>query len=112
MGGSERPASGQAQEELNEIIINPDAVLDVEDAANWYESQEPGLGIEFLLELDSAIDLAAEAPDHYEVLYQGVRRVLLQRFPFSVYFVSNIQVIEIIAVLHQHRAPFSWQSRI
>ena len=97
---------------MKEILIKPDAVVDLEDAAIWYESQESGLGVEFLLELDAAIDLAAEAPEHYEVLYQGIRRVLLQRFPFSVYFLFDMNAVEIIAVLHQHRTPLIWQSRI
>lgn len=97
---------------MNQIKIQPVAARDAEEAAIWYESQQSGLGVEFVLELDAAIDRAAEAPENYEELYFGMRRVLVRRFPYSVYFLFGSETVEVIAVLHQHQAPSSWQSRI
>jgi toxin ParE1/3/4 len=97
---------------LNQVRLQPAAVADTAEAAGWYERQQPELGIEFILEIDAAIDRAAESPEVYEALYLGVRRVLTQRFPYSVYFVFENSVIEVIAVLHQHQSPSIWQSRI
>lgn len=97
---------------MKRVHIQPVAAIDIEETAIWYETQEPGLGIEFILELDAAIDLAVEGPENYEDLGLGIRRVLLQRFPYAVYFLLEKKAVEIIAVLHQHRSPFIWQSRI
>jgi plasmid stabilization system protein ParE len=97
---------------LNQIKIQPAAAADAEEAANWYETQQPGLGIEFVLELDAALDRAVEAPESYEDLYAGVRRVLVQRFPYSAYFIFERNIVEVIAILHQHQSPSTWQSRI
>jgi plasmid stabilization system protein ParE len=97
---------------LNRVSIQPAAIADMAEAASWYESQLVDLGIEFILEIDAAIDRAAEAPEIYEELYPGVRRVLAHRFPYSVYFVFESSVVEVIAVLHQHQSPGNWQSRI
>jgi len=97
---------------LNQIQVQPLAVLDVEESAIWYEAQEIDLGLEFILEIDAAIDYAVEAPKHYEEIYFGVRRFLLKRFPYAVYFLFENNTIEIIAVLHQHQSPTTWQSRI
>jgi plasmid stabilization system protein ParE len=97
---------------LNQIKIQPAAALDAEEAANWYEAQQLGLGIQFLLELDAAIDRAAETAEGYEELYLGARRVLMRRFPYSVYFLYESMTIEVFAVLHQHQSPSTWQSRI
>lgn len=96
---------------MNRVNIQPAAVTDVEEAALWYEAQEPGLGIEFILALDASIDLAVAAPHHYEDFYLGIRRVLLKRFPYSVYFVVENRTVDIIAVLHQHQSPVTWQLR-
>lgn len=76
----------------------------------WYEEQLPGLGAEFLLDLDQAIDRAANLPLAYESLYGNVRRILTKRLPFAVYFILEDESIEIIAILHQQRAPDAWKS--
>lgn len=97
---------------MTRVHVRPEAVTDVEEAIAWYEEQQPGLGVEFLLELDSAIDLAAESPKLYQVQYRNVRRILVRRFPYAVYFVCDDDVVEIFAVLHQRRNPAAWQSRV
>jgi plasmid stabilization system protein ParE len=97
---------------LNRVDIQPQARADAEEAAVWYEAQRPGLGIEFILELDAAIERAAESPAVYARQHAEVRRVLLRRFPYAVYFVYQGQVLEILAVLHQHRSPRLWRTRL
>jgi plasmid stabilization system protein ParE len=96
---------------LNELRIQPAAVEDAETAAEWYETHRPGLGIEFILELDAALEKAVETPEAYELKYRKVRRVLTRRFPYAVYFVLESNVVEVFAILHQHRDPSTWQSR-
>lgn len=80
-------------------------------AATWYESQQGNLGVEFLLELDLAIERAAEKPNGYAMQFREVRRVLLRRFPYAVYFVYGTEILEVFAILHQHQDPSTWQSR-
>jgi len=96
---------------LIRVNVQPRAEAEADEAAAWYEAQQPGLGIEFLLELDAAIEKAAEAPLAYRTIFREVRRVLLRRFPYSVYFLFERELIEVFAVLHQQRAPSRWQSR-
>jgi hypothetical protein len=36
----------------------------------------------------------------------------MRRFPFAVYFVYERDIVEVFAVLHQHRAGLLWQSRV
>jgi plasmid stabilization system protein ParE len=69
------------------------------------------LGIEFILQLDAAIERAAEFPESYALQYRDARRVLMRQFPYAVYFVFASGIVEIFAVLHQHGDPSSWQSR-
>jgi plasmid stabilization system protein ParE len=78
----------------------------------WYEEQRPGLGIEFVLELDAAIERAEASPLGYEQVFAEVRRSLLRRFPYAVYFLYESDVVEVFAILHQHRTVEEWQSRV
>jgi plasmid stabilization system protein ParE len=89
---------------LTSVVIEPQAVLDIEEAARWYESQFTGLGVEFVFEADFAVNKVQKNPLLYAQTYRTVRRVLLRRFPYAMYFVVNGKEIRIIAVLHQVRS--------
>jgi plasmid stabilization system protein ParE len=97
---------------LKSVNIQPRAEAEADEAAAWYEAEQPGLGIEFLLELDAAIERAAETPLAYAPVFLEARRVLTRRFPFAVYFVYDRDVVEVFAILHQQRASSLWQSRV
>ena len=97
---------------MKSVKIQPRAEAEADEAAAWYEAEQPGLGIEFLLELDAAIERAAENPLAYAPVFLEARRVLTRRFPFAVYFVYDGDVMEVFAILHQQRASSLWQSRV
>jgi plasmid stabilization system protein ParE len=81
------------------------------EAAAWYESQRRGLGVEFIAEIQRCVDAAAERPMTYAVIDKDVRRVVANRFPFSVYFRAEERRIVILAVFHGNRDPVIWQHR-
>ena len=82
------------------------------EAAAWYESKQPSLGIEFIAEIDRCLALAAQQPLIYAVVYKGLRRVTTKRFPYGVYFRSSAQRLVVVAVFHSRRDPAVWQNRI
>jgi len=94
------------------IDAEPAVDSDVEAAFNWYETEEAGLGIEFLDELRAAYDRVAEGPFRYQELRSGARRALIRRFPYAIYFSVEADVIVVLAVLHARRDPAEWQRRI
>lgn len=97
---------------MTRLNVQPQASAEAYEAAARYESQRSGLGVEFVLELDAALERATESPEVYARQYRDARRVLLRRFPYAVYFVYESDVVEVIAVLHQHRDPTLWRSRL
>jgi toxin ParE1/3/4 len=42
----------------------------------------------------------------------GVRRKLLQRFPYAIVFVETEEVVRVISVMHGHRRPAFWRRRL
>jgi toxin ParE1/3/4 len=96
---------------MRKLVTAFPARLDAEEAASWYERRRPGLGLRFLDELDDALKRVAEAPFQFPVIHGAVRRALLHRFPYSVYFLAGDEQLEVIAVLHQHRHPDTWKNR-
>jgi len=91
------------------LISVPRADLDVEAAFEWYENERSGLGFEFLDELRAAYNRIAEGPLKYQLLRSGIRRALLKRFPYAVYFAIEDDVVVVVTVLHASRDPAEWQ---
>lgn len=58
--------------------------------------------------VDDALGQISQTPFIYPVLYKRVRRALLFRFPYSIFFVMNPKVVTVVAVLHQARDPRRW----
>ena len=93
------------------LLADPLVSLDIEAAFDWYERERPGLGPEFLPELLRAYRNITAGPQRYRVIRSGIRRALLSRFPYAVYFVENDAEIIVLAVLHASRTPARWQKR-
>ena len=96
---------------MSGLIVRSSAQRDIADAAEWYEDQRQALGENFLEEIDRAFRRIAANPLQFPGIGDQVRRALLHRFPYAIYFVTVAEVIEIIAVLHQHRDPKTWTMR-
>lgn len=94
------------------LVAESEVEQDIEAAFDWYEDQQPGLGVEFLEELRHSYDRIATGPRHYSKLIAGFRRALLRRFPFGVYFVVEPDRVVVLAVLHLARDPRIWQQRV
>jgi toxin ParE1/3/4 len=93
------------------IRSTPPVELDIEEASDWYETERAGLGNEFLFELGAVYDRIEENPLKLEVLRFDIRRALLRRFPYAVYFILDNELIVVLAVLHTARDPARWQER-
>lgn len=93
------------------LISEPPADLDVEAAFEWYENERSGLGLEFLDELRATYNRILDSPFKYQELRGNIRRALLRRFPYVVYFAIEGDLIVVVAVLHVSRDPAEWQRR-
>lgn len=67
------------------LVSEPRADIDIEEAFDWYEHEQPGLGLEFLDELRTAYDRIVDGPFKYPQLRSNTRRALLKRFPYAVF---------------------------
>jgi hypothetical protein len=87
---------------MKPVIFLPEAEEEMLEAASYYQSQADGLGNDYL----------SEAPDAWPILEHDLRRRLVRRFPFSVFYKIDPEEIVIIAVAHQRKKPGYWRKRI
>lgn len=71
---------------MTEIEFRPAAAKDLEEAAEWYETQQSGLGGEFLDAVRATLNAILENPKQFPMLYRDTRRALIRRFPYGIYF--------------------------
>ena len=96
---------------MTSVIFAAEAEADALDAFAWYEDQRAGLGAQFRDALDVAVSRIADAPLAYAVQYRDLRRVLVRRFPYAIYYRVYPAAVVIVAVLHGRRHPRVWQRR-
>lgn len=76
------------------LLISGDAEEDIKDATAWYRSIGEGLDAEFVRALDASLWSISRNPHQFQAVYQNVRRALLRKFPYGVfYFVFEDTVV-------------------
>ena len=86
------------------IFILPSAMDDLADGFHFYEKQEAGLGDYFLNSLLADVDsLRLYAGIHRQVF--GFHRLLSKRFPFAVYYETEMEQAFVRAILDCRRDP-------
>jgi len=93
------------------FIIRHRAERDIQSALDWYESREPGLGDDFLDAVQNKLELIRNFPESCPVIYRDVRRAVVSRFPYVVFYVVGPARVSVLAVLHHSRNPNLWPRR-
>lgn len=88
------------------------AELELQEAIEFYESVDSGLGIRFYAEVRNAIDRIKQLPDAWSPLTRNTRRCRTKVFPYGVIYQIREDEILILAVAHLKRRPNYWNNRI
>jgi plasmid stabilization system protein ParE len=91
--------------------FHPDAEVEFNEAIDWYEARESGLGLDFASQVHAAIQRAIAFPLAWQEMGNEIRRALVHRFPYGVLYVPERDRMLIIAVMHLHRQPDYWKNR-
>jgi len=90
------------------IEILASAAFEMDAAFVWHEDRRRGLGTAFLRECDAAFTTLARMPQAYRVVHPRIRRALLRRFPYMVFFEAHEDRVVILGVVHVRQSPEVW----
>jgi len=94
------------------VVYRLAAGQDIGRARAWYEAERVGRGVRFEAAVHALAELIAEHPEAFPVVGGLVRRGLVSRFPYALYYQPlDDQTVEVIACLHTHRRPGAWRRR-
>jgi toxin ParE1/3/4 len=94
------------------LIISPEAEEDLSEAFTWYEERRKGLGHDFLLQINAALRFLERNPLVFPEMYKGVRRHLIKRFPYKIFYLVEGQKVIILGVIYAGRDPEWIKKRI
>jgi plasmid stabilization system protein ParE len=93
------------------VVLRRTAEDDIGSAFQWYEMQQPGLGDDFLVRLRQSLEGVGRLPESFPLTYRNVRRALVTKYPYVVFFVAETTRVVVLAVLHTSRNPAVWPRR-
>lgn len=95
-----------------EIQVRRAAGLDIAKAQVWYESQRSGLGAQFRSEVSRVIDRLSESPLIYQIVHRDVRRAIVRRFPYLVWYRVVGEIVIVLACTYGGRDPEKIKARL
>jgi len=93
------------------VFFTPAARAELIAAQDWYESEAAGLGRRFRQTIDALIERMSDNSRQFPTVFKNIRRALVRRFPYSLFFVVEDDAIIVIACFHASRDPSHWQKR-
>jgi len=96
---------------MHNIVFKSEVYEDIKVAYDWYESQRVGLGEDFLLTLEESYAKISRNPNAYQEIYKIVRRKLVRRFPYGIFFVLKNSKVIVLTIMHTKRNPSEWKDR-
>lgn len=88
------------------------ALPELKEAMTYYEREQPGLGLAFLNEIDSAVNRILRFPHAWHPVSARSRRCRTHRFPFGLLYQIRTDEILITAVMDLRRDPRLWRGLI
>lgn len=97
---------------MRAVVFLAPAEVEFDAAQAWYEDRSPGLGQAFVTSIQATIERVRRAPLQFPVADRDVRRALVRRFPYGVFYLAEEDRVVVIAVFHSSRNPREWKSRV
>jgi plasmid stabilization system protein ParE len=92
------------------LRLRSTAEEEIASIALWYESESPGLGSQFLDKIDQSLERISENPLQYLAISKRLRRALVKRFPYIIFFTIIEEEILIVGCRYAGQNPERWLS--
>ena len=97
---------------MRRVAFHPEAETELIAAAEFYEEQAPALGHDFIAAVRRGYGRLIKFPDTGRPFGRRLRRILVLGFPYGLLYRADGETIFIVAVMHLHRRPGYWRTRI
>lgn len=95
---------------MTRVVFSDDARKDLRDARAFFEAIDTDLSARFSAEVERAVRLIGEQPAAWAPIGNGLRRIVVRRFPYVLVYREGAGVQRVIAVAHTRRTRY-WDGR-
>jgi plasmid stabilization system protein ParE len=90
---------------MRALVLTPEAFDDLRTARRWYEEQHAGLGAAFELAIEATLTRIQRMPTGFPEVAPPLRRAIIRRYPYDVYYEFNDREIVVVLVFHTAQNP-------
>lgn len=90
---------------MKRVIVLPDAEIDIKESVEFYDEQDEKLSSSFINIIDTSFKEIKKTPETFPLIKYDIRKFVVNKFSFCIYFVNRLEAIYIIAVFHDKRNP-------
>ena len=90
------------------LIFSPEALSDMQEARNWYNLQQKGLGKKLITAIKKVTMAINGNPYHASIQFEHIRTVACKTFPYSIHYEIDepARLVRIISIFHFSRKPY------
>jgi toxin ParE1/3/4 len=92
------------------VVLRDEAKAEMNEAFDYYENRKAGLGVDFVAKVQQVFDRISRNPRMHQLVFADIRRAVVTRFPYCVFYRTDDTRVEVIAVFHTSRDPSLWQA--
>ncbi|MFZ4455875.1 MAG: type II toxin-antitoxin system RelE/ParE family toxin [Bacteroidales bacterium] len=96
---------------MRKIIILPYAESDIKETITFYKEQKYNLDKTFLDVLNSSLKEIEKHTETYPIVRLKIRKYTIKKFPYSIFYSFDDEIIYILAIFHNSRNPRIWIGR-
>jgi toxin ParE1/3/4 len=93
------------------VLFEPAASRELNEAADFYDLEQLGLGTAFLDAVQAALLAVADNPKAFPILLGETRKRVISRFPYSILCWFDGTVVHVSAIAHHRQRPGYWGDR-
>ena len=97
---------------MRDVVVLEWAEEEIEEAANYLDEEAPGLGDEFVEEVQRTIGRLRRNPYVGPKIEPTVHKIGLRRFRYDLIYLTPPSSVIVVAVVHHRRDPGYWRNRL
>ena len=94
------------------VVLRAEAEKEFDEAFDWYEGKRPGLGVDFAAQVQQIFDGISANPHMHGTVFRDVRKAVVNRFPYCVFYRVEVSQVLVVAVFHSKRNSGVWKKRV
>jgi plasmid stabilization system protein ParE len=96
------------------VLTEPEAEREWNEAVDWYEERESGVGLRFNAAVRASLQIVAKQPERFPLYSQLTRKAKIEGWPYPIFFAVNDthRQINVLPVWHAKRNPTTLRQRL